>query len=69
MAVMDPMSGVASVTSSAVDFDPNPLGPADPIRYRTVSSISNLLLSFFPFFLYYMLGIWRAREPPLALIQ
>lgn len=52
MAVMDPRSGVASVTSSAVDFDPNPLGPADPIRYRTVSSISNLLLSFFPFFLY-----------------
>jgi hypothetical protein len=33
MAVMEARLGHASVTSSAVDFDPKPLYPADPTKY------------------------------------
>lgn len=39
MAVMERRSPQVWVTCSAVDLDPKPLGPADPIRYLTVSSI------------------------------
>lgn len=48
MAVMDRRWWQNSVTSSAVDFDPKPLAPTEPVRYFTISSIySSFLLSFF----------------------
>lgn len=39
MAVREPRSGEAAVTSSAVDLEPKPLSPWHPRRYLIVSSI------------------------------
>lgn len=45
-AVIRWRSGDAAVTASAVDFEPKLLGPTDPIKYLTVSSISSPSSSF-----------------------
>lgn len=44
MAVMERRSQPA-VTWSAVDLEPKPVGPAEPMRYLTVCSISLLFSS------------------------
>lgn len=44
--------GQVAVTVSAVDLDPKPLGPADPIRYLMVLSILNPLLFFFLYLMF-----------------